>query len=66
MATGQRAGAEYARAERRAQELLEAGSDGPSEEVRALVRTRRGLALQVVATAAAILILADMIWKPGA
>ena len=65
-AAGQRAGAEYARAERRAQELLEAGSDGPNQEVRALVRTRRGLALQAVATAAAILILADMIWKPGA
>lgn len=65
-AAGERAGAEYARAERRAEELVRAGRDGPSEEVRSLVRTRRGLALQAIATVAAVLILADMIWKPGA
>ena len=65
-AAGERAGAEYARAEQRAEELLQAGSDGPNQEVRSLVRTRRGLALQAVATVAAVLILADMIWKPGA
>ena len=65
-AAGQRAGAVYARAERRADELLEAGSDGPSPELRSLARTRQGLVLHTIATIAALLILADMIWKPGA
>jgi uncharacterized membrane protein len=63
---GQRAGVEYERARGRARELLRSGSDDPSEELTALVRTRRGLALQAIATAAALAILADMIWKPGA
>ena len=63
---GQRAGAEYARAEQRAEELLRAGSDGPSPELRSLARTRSGLVLQVIATLAVLLLLADMIWKPGA
>ncbi len=65
-AAGVRAGAEYGRADAKARELLRSGRDDPSDELRALVRTRRGLALQAVATAAAVLILADMIWKPGA
>jgi uncharacterized membrane protein len=63
---GQRAGVVYARAERRAGELLEAGNDGPSTELRALARSRQGLVLQAIATIAALLILADMVWKPGA
>jgi uncharacterized membrane protein len=63
---GQRAGAVYARADARAEELLAAGSEGASPELRALARTRQGLVLHAVATAAALLILADMIWKPGA
>jgi Predicted integral membrane protein (DUF2269) len=63
---GDRAVAQYARASDRAGELLRSGGDGPSPELRELVRTRRGLALQAVATLAALLILADMIWKPGA
>jgi uncharacterized membrane protein len=65
-AAGQRAGAVYARAERRAGELLEAGSEGASPELLSLARTRQGLVLHTVATVAALLILADMIWKPGA
>ncbi len=64
--TGARAGAEYARAEERAKELLQAGSDGPSAELRSLAHSRRALALQAIATIAAMLVLADMIWKPGA
>ncbi len=63
---GQRAGAVYARAEHRAGELLEAGSEGASPELRALARSRQGLVLHSIATIAALLILADMIWKPGA
>jgi hypothetical protein len=65
-AVGTRAGMEYARAEQRAAELLQAGSEGPSPELRSLVRTRSGLVLQAVATVATLLLLADMIWKPGA
>jgi uncharacterized membrane protein len=63
---GQRAGAVYARAEHRAGELLEAGSEGASPELRALARSRQGLVLHTIATIAALLILADMIWKPWA
>jgi uncharacterized membrane protein len=63
---GQRAGAVYARADDRAAELLEAGSEGASPELRALARSRQGLVLHTIATIAALLILADMIWKPGA
>jgi uncharacterized membrane protein len=65
-AAGQRAGAVYARAQNRARELLDAGSDGASPELISLARSRQGLVLQAIATIAALLILADMIWKPGA
>jgi uncharacterized membrane protein len=63
---GDRGNAEYARAAARARELASAGGEEPSPELRALVRSRRGLVLVAIATAALILILADMIWKPGA
>jgi hypothetical protein len=39
---------------------------GPSAELLALNRSQRGLMLQVVSSAATLLILIDMIWKPGA
>lgn len=65
-AAGQRADVEFARARGRARERLRAGDDGPDGELRALVRTRRGLAMHTIASVAAILVLADMIWKPGA
>lgn len=63
---GDRANAEYVRAAARAKELLSAGADEPRPELRALVRSPRGLVLVAISTAALILILADMIWKPGA
>lgn len=66
LGAGQRAGVEYARAESRARQLLESGNDAASPELESLVRTRRGLALHALASLAAALILADMIWKPGA
>jgi uncharacterized membrane protein len=63
---GQRAGAEYQRAEDRARELASAGASGPSAELAALVKTGKGVALHGASTVAAVLILLDMIWKPGA
>ena len=63
---GQRAGMEYLRGAEKAQELVAANQTGPSAELLALNRTQRGLLLQAVSSAAALLILIDMIWKPGA
>jgi uncharacterized membrane protein len=63
---GQRAGMEYLRGAERAQELIASNQTGPSAELLALNRTQRGLLLQAVSSAAALLILIDMIWKPGA
>jgi uncharacterized membrane protein len=63
---GQRSGMEYLRGPAKAQELMAANQTGPSAELLALNRTQRGLTLQLVSTAATLLILIDMIWKPGA
>jgi uncharacterized membrane protein len=65
-ATGQRSGVEYVKAQTRARELLDAGNDEESSELQALVRSSRALTLHVVSTVAVLLVLADMIWKPGA
>jgi uncharacterized membrane protein len=64
--TGARGGDAYARAEKQARELLDAGNDEPSAELTALMRDPTALALNTVSTVAAFLILLDMIWKPGA
>jgi hypothetical protein len=64
--TGSRGGEAYARAERRARELLETGNDEPIPELAALMRDRTAMTLNTVSTVATILILLDMIWKPGA
>lgn len=63
--SGQRSGVEYVKAQTRAQELLDGGSDEPSVELQALVRSSRALGLHLVASAAVLLVLVDMIWKPG-
>ena len=63
---GQRAGMEYLRGAEKAQELVAANQTGPSADLLALNRTQRGLLLQAVASTATLLILIDMIWKPGA
>lgn len=62
---GQRAGTEFDKARTRAQELT-GQSDEPSSELAGLVRSRRGLLLHGASTTAMVLILIDMIWKPGA
>jgi len=64
--TGQRSGAEYTRGMEKAQELLSAGQTGPSAELGALNRTQNGVLMHALSSAAVLLILIDMIWKPGA
>jgi hypothetical protein len=63
---GRRTGAEYIRAPKKAMELEEAGQAGPNAELLALNRTSRGVLLHSVTSLVALLILIDMIWKPGA
>ncbi len=65
-ALGQRAGVAYATPVKKAQELQAAGQTGPSAELLALNRTSKGLVLQVLVTVIILLIVIDMIWKPGA
>lgn len=64
--TGSRSGAEYERAMKKAEELEAAGETGPNADLLALNRTSRGLSLHAITTVAFLLILIDMIWKPGA
>ena len=63
---GRRTGAAYMLGMTKAQELQKAGETGPSTELLALNRTGKGVVLHVLASAVVLLILADMIWKPGA
>jgi hypothetical protein len=63
---GQRAGAAYVEGVKKAQELQTAGQTGPNAELLALNRTSRGVVLQLLASIVVLLILIDMIWKPGA
>jgi hypothetical protein len=64
--TGGRTGKEYNRAPERAAELQAEGHTGPDGELLALNRTRTGLLMHSVTTLAVLLLLVDMIWKPGA
>jgi hypothetical protein len=63
---GRRTGLVYTAAMNCAEELHTAGSTGPSEELLALNRTRAGILLHALTTLALLLLLLDMIWKPGA
>jgi uncharacterized membrane protein len=64
--TGRRTGAAYVAGMRKAEELHAGGQTGPSAELLAINRTQTGLVMQGLTTLLAILILIDMIWKPGA
>ena len=55
-----------ARARTRRRSSRRPGRPGPSAELLAINRTSRGLMLQSAATVVVLLILLDMIWKPGA
>jgi uncharacterized membrane protein len=63
---GQRTGAAYLRGMDRARELQKAGRDEPNAELLALNRTPNGVIFHFLASVVVLLILIDMIWKPGA
>jgi uncharacterized membrane protein len=63
---GRRTGAAYMEAPRKAQELEAAGQSGPNAELLALNRTSRGVFFHALTSAVVLLIIIDMIWKPGA
>lgn len=64
-ATGGRAGREFAAIGVRARELAEAG-DAPGADLRSSPHFPRAMGLHAVSTAAFLVILVLMIWKPGA
>ncbi|HEU5263666.1 MAG TPA: hypothetical protein VFU34_03445 [Gaiellaceae bacterium] len=64
--TGRRTGAAYTQGMKKAQELEAAGQTGPSAELLAVNRTQSGLLLHTLSSLLVLLILIDMIWKPGA
>jgi uncharacterized membrane protein len=65
-AAGSRTGTEYLKGMRKAQELQTAGQSGPNAELLALNRTSNGVLFHALASAIVLLIVIDMIWKPGA
>jgi hypothetical protein len=65
-ALGQRANRAYVPAVRKALELRAAGQAGPSAELLELTRSPRGVVLQLLISIVVLVILVDMIWKPGA
>jgi hypothetical protein len=65
-ALGQRTGVEYTAGMTKAKELEAAGQSGLSAELLAVNRTQRGLWLHTGASVVLLLIVIDMIWKPGA
>jgi hypothetical protein len=65
-AVGGRTGKAYMAGMNKAQELERAGQTGPNAELLALNRTHNGLVLHTIASVLLLLILIDMIWKPGA
>jgi uncharacterized membrane protein len=65
-ALGRQTGQAYMQGMNKAQELRGAGETGPNAELLALNRTQSGVVLHALTTIVVLLILADMIWKPGA
>jgi hypothetical protein len=63
---GQRTAAAYEQAVKKARELQAAGQTGPSAELVGLNRTSRAVVLHLLMSVVVLLILVDMIWKPGA
>lgn len=63
---GRRSDPEFAPAIERANELVAAGRLEPDAELASLARTSKGMTLHLIATVGTLLILVDMIWKPGA
>ena len=65
-ALGQRTGKAYLQGMNKAEQLQAAGQTGPSAELLALNRTSNGLVLHALSTLVVLLIIIDMIFKPGA
>jgi uncharacterized membrane protein len=63
---GQRTGVEYTRGMTKAKELEAAGQTGSNADLLALNRTTSGVVLHFLASVVVLLILLDMIFKPGA
>jgi uncharacterized membrane protein len=63
---GQRTGKEYMRGMTKAQELQAAGQSGSNAELLAANRTQTGVLLHALTSVVFLLIVLDMIWKPGA
>jgi hypothetical protein len=63
---GQRTGAAYMQGMTKAKELEAAGQSGSNSELLVLNRTSTGLLMQSLASIVLLLILLDMIFKPGA
>ena len=63
---GRRTGAAYMQGMTKAKELDAAGKQGPDGELLALNRTQTGVILHSLVSLAVLLILLDMIFKPGA
>jgi hypothetical protein len=63
--TGRRGGMPYAKAKELAAERVAAGDDASSPELRTFLHDRTALTLNLVSSLAVLLILIDMIWKPG-
>lgn len=63
---GRRTSAAYEPGVKKALELRNAGQTGPSAELLAINRTRDGIVLQGLVSLVVLLIIVDMIWKPGA
>ena len=61
-----RAFAEYRKPAERARALLASGQAGPDAELAALNRTTTALLTRALASAAIVLIVIDMVYKPGA
>jgi uncharacterized membrane protein len=64
-ATGSRTGNEYMKGMRKAEELQSAGQTGSNAELLGLNRTSSGVAMHALSSLIVLLILIDMIWKPG-
>jgi hypothetical protein len=57
---------EYAKPVEKAKTLVASGEGGSSAELTAVNRTSTGPLLRVVASASIVIIVVDMLWKPGA
>lgn len=66
METGRREGKLYARSRDRARELSRSGADVADAELQDLQRSQPALLFHVASCVLALLLILDMIWKPGA